>query len=493
MPKTFTAVSAARTAPSAPTPIHPVTSYVDAPSPQATILGRGRELSHDTRSTGLNNNVLVIGPSGAGKTRHVLKPNLLQMSSSYVVLDAKGTLCREVGPVLAKHGYDVQRIDFSSLCGSADSPVRGVHDMGYNPLAFIRHHTMTELIELDDEQTGECFYEEQAKVVPNQQDILSIATALCPIENHVDPFWDRAAANLLAVLVAYAVEALPEEEQNLSSVITLVNGLGNGSTFALFDEMCFSHPDSMAHALFRRYQATITAGRMHASILGIIAEKVMALGFDGALRLYQSKHQVDFARLGHECVALFVTMSDVDRALDPLVSLFCTQAFSALLREADRCPEGRLPQPVRFLLDDFANLTLPNIDDVLAVARSRDLWVTMLMQSYNQLEARYGRPLAMSIMGNCDTHQVLAFQDVGTAQCYTDRANKTLNTLLETPAGHWWLFIRGQRAELVDAFRLEEHPCYGETPEANPVVQITAAEEVGDLWEDALEVEGFAA
>lgn len=358
-------------------------------SASSTILAKDRTLSCDTRQTGLNNNALVIGPSGAGKTRNVLKPNLLQMNASYIVLDTKGMLCREVGPVLAAHGYRVQCLNFADL-NTVPALAPGIERCGYNPLRHIRR---------------------KANGRPNQQDILSVAKAICPIEDNNQPFWDHAAANLLSCLIAYVTEQLPADERTISSVIKLIEHLQDGATGRLFDDLITTDPQSYALSLWRRYAITQNAERMHASIVGILAEKVMCLGFDGAAQLYRECHQVDFASMGHTPCALFVTVSDIDRNLDPLTGLFISQAFMGLIREADRQPDGSLPVPVRFMLDDFANLQIPQIDNALSIIRSRNIWATLLLQSTNQLDALYGEARARSIMGNCDTHLVLAFQD----------------------------------------------------------------------------------
>lgn len=126
-------------------------------------------------------------------------------------------------------------------------------------------------------------------------------------------------------------------------------------------------------------------------------------------------------------------MSDIDRNLDPLTGLFISQAFMGLIREADRQPDGSLPVPVRFMLDDFANLQIPQIDNVLSIIRSRNIWATLLLQSTNQLDALYGEARARSIMGNCDTHLVLAFQDPESARVFSDRADALPSTLMATP------------------------------------------------------------
>ena len=413
-------------------------------SASSTILAKNRTLSCNTRQTGLNNNALVIGPSGAGKTRNVLKPNLLQMNASYIVLDTKGTLCREVGPVLAAHGYRVQCLDFADL-NTVPALAPGIERCGYNPLRHIRR---------------------KADGRPNQQDILSVAKAICPIEDNNQPFWDHAAANLLSCLIAYVTEQLPADEQTISSVIKLIEHLQDGATGRLFDDLITTDPQSYALSLWRRYAITQNAERMHASIVGILAEKVMCLGFDGAAQLYRECHQVDFASMGHAPYALFVTVSDIDRNLDPLTGLFISQAFMGLIREADRQPDGSLPVPVRFMLDDFANLQIPQIDNVLSIIRSRNIWATLLLQSTNQLDALYGEARARSIMGNCDTHLVLAFQDPESARVFSDRADALPSTLMATPTNRSWLFVRGHTPEQVERFRLEDHPLYGELPEA---------------------------
>ena len=395
-------------------------------SAPVTLLAEGRALSCDTRATGLNNNLLVLGPSGAGKTRHVLKPNLLEMGSSFLVLDTKGLLHREVGPLLARHGYDVQCVNFANLESPDAGGGRARDAVGYNPLAHIRR----------DAGAGRV----------NQQDVISVAKAMCPISMGDDPFWEQAAANYLTCLIAYVLEELPASEQHLGSVARLVEEMDTGGTVRLMRELELTNPQSYALAVWRRIDKTRTADKTHASIMAIIAERLMCLAFDGAVELYTMPRQADFARMGHERVALFVTVSDVDHSLAPLTNLFVTQALQGLLREADRCPEGRLPMPVRLMLDDFSNLTIPDFTEAIAVLRSREIWCTVLLQTVSQL--------------------VLAFQDAETAARYADRADRLPSTLLATPLDRSWLFVRGRPGEEVRRCRLEGHPRYREMLEA---------------------------
>ena len=396
------------------------------------ILTSGHAASMDSWATGLNNNVLVLGCSGSGKTRNFLKPNLLQCEGSYIVLDSKGRLYDEMAPYLQAHEYVVDRLDFTTMDG----------EIGYDPLHHVRWR----------------------KGHPLAQDIIAIASALFPrADMGDDPFWAGAAANYVASYIAYVFEALPDREWNMASVVSVYEQACEGNADALFTDLSKQDPDSYAASLFRRARSTAHADKMHSSIMGIIAANLLPLTFDGALASFRKAQQIDFCDLGRERRALFVTMDDMDRSLTPLTSLFVRQAFSSLCDFADtRCDGGRLPVPVRFMLDDFANLTLPGFDDVLSVIRSREVSCTIICQTVSQLEARYDQAVANSIIGNCDRHLVLGFQDERTAKYFALRANKLPSTLLETPAGNWWLFERGHRGVCEPAYALEQHPRYRE-------------------------------
>lgn len=383
----------------------------------------------DSWQTGMNNNILVLGCSGSGKTRNHLKPNLMQCQGSYIVLDTKGSLYDEMGAYLALQGYKVDQLDFTTMGGTC----------GYDPLHQVRI--------------------ENGK--PNQQDIIAIASAICPKEaQQSDPFWGLAAANYLSSYIAYVFEALPEREWSMASVIKLFES-GTGKIQHLFNDLAMHNPDSYAASLFNRSKATCGAEKMHSSILGIIAANLLPFGFKGALDSYANPNRIDFSSFGREKRALFVTVDDIDHSLEGLTSLFIEQAFTRLCSSADRdYTEHRLPIPVRFILDDFANLNIPHIDDMLAVIRSREISATIICQTVSQLEARYGAAAANSIIGNCDRQLLLAVQDEATARYFSLRANKPAFALLETPANTWWYFERGKRGKQDGAYQLDQHPEY---------------------------------
>ncbi|WP_322155272.1 VirD4-like conjugal transfer protein, CD1115 family [Paratractidigestivibacter sp.] len=422
-----------------------------------TLLTSKTELETDTWKTGLNNNVLVLGCSGGGKTRHHVKPNLMQAQGSYIVIDCKGSLYREVGPYLAEAGYEVDQLDFTRIGGT----------VGYNPIAHVR---------FDDDGR------------PVFQDIITIASAICPVEDHEsDPFWPRAAANYLSAFIAYVFEALPSEEWHMGSVIRVFEQSCAGRVEAMFQQLEEENQEAYSPGVYRRAMVTCGATKMHASIMGIIAASLMPFGFPEVMGAYRNPHQVDFRSFGYKKKALFVTVNDMDRSLDRLTSMFVRQAFSALCDMADNdCADHRLPVPVRFVLDDFANLYLPNMDDVLSVIRSREISCTIICQTVSQLEARYGAATANSIIGNCDAQLVLAFQDEQTANYFAVRANKPASSLLETPAGMWWVFVRGQRGRMEPAYRLESNPHYSALTKAVARAEFEEAKRIISEWGGAV-------
>ena len=400
------------------------------------LLTAQQSVNTDSWQTGLNNNVLVLGCSGGGKTRHHLLPNLLQAQGSYIVLDGKGTLFNQVGPYLKRRGYRVDRLDFTTMDGT----------VGYDPLDHVRW----------------------SYGMPNQQDIIAIASAICPVQTfNSDPFWERAAANYLASYIAYVLETCEPPHCNFSTVISVFEAACEGQVGKMFDDLEHECPDSYAVSLYRRARCTCGAERMHSSIMGILAANLLPFGFPSVRGSFCRENRVEFSQYGKKKRALFVTMDDLDQSLSPLTSLFIQQAFTNLCDCADKnCAEGRLPVPVRFMLDDFANLNLPDFDNVLSVIRSREISCTVVCQTVSQLSARYGSDAANAIVGNCDTQLVMAFQDVETAQYFGVRANRTASALLETPQGQWWVFRRGEKGQLQAANRLEAHPAYAEYEEA---------------------------
>lgn len=414
------------------------------------ILAEGWTTSNDTWATARNNNDLIIGPSGAGKTRGYVLPNILQMSESIIVTDTKGALHGQVGHVLERHGYDVMCINLSDCLASP---------WGYNPLLFIRHDGKRDKYD--------------------EQDIMTIAAAIVPDEpRNDDPYWHRAARMLLESLISYVLECLPEEEHNLTSVVKLFSHMNDGTVDRLMGELGDIDPDSFAAARYKMCASCRTADRMWASIVGILAEKISVLSFDGARALLTSEKRIDFRTLGRKKAAVFLEISDTDRSMDRFAGLFYAQALHVLSDEADHSPGHRLAVPVRMILDDFAaGAKIEDFDGITSVIRSREISVSIILQSVTQLEALYGPARAATIINNCDQCLYLGGQDVGTARLISTKANKSVNTILQMPLSDAWLFVRGQQPQQVRKYDLTAHPLYHELPEARTMAPAAEIQE----------------
>lgn len=402
------------------------------------ILAQDCYMDNDTWATGLNNNDLIIGPSGAGKTRGYVKPNILQCNESMIIADTKGDLIGEVGSVLRENGYQVIHMDFKDLNRSC----------GYNPLEYIR-------------------YDRRRKKYV-EQDIMTIAEALVPVTSQRDPFWEVAAKMYLTSLIAYVMECLPKREHTLKFVIDLFGEIHTGNFRKLINELQVVKPDSFAVQSFKLFEDTGKSEKTEASITGVLGEKLNGLGFDAAVKMYNARKRIRFQNLGREKTAVFLTISDTDRSMDRLVSLFYAQALHVLCDSADLDYEDhRLPVPVRFILDDFAtNAVIPNFDNLTSVIRSREIYVSIILQSITQLYAIYGQDKATTIINNCDNCLYLGGQDITTARFMGEKANKTPFTILNMPLSEAYLFTRGSAPKKVKRFDICAHPHYRLLPEA---------------------------
>lgn len=393
------------------------------------ILARGEFVNNDTWLTGLNNNDAIIGPSGAGKTRGYVIPNILQMNGSMIVADTKGNIIKKVRSRLKKNGYLVQNLDFTGDFG----------ECGYNPFDFVRY--------CEEEDTF------------SARDIKTIAAALVPVENERDPFWDLAARQLFECLAAYVLECLPKEEQNLISVIKLFRLMGTREYHRLYLELGELNPDSYAFSLYEMIKNCVQSEKTQESIRSVLAQKLDVYMDETVQHLMVSEKKVDFRKMGRKKTALFLTISDTDRSVDELINLFYTQAFHELCSSADRdFPNGRLKVPVRFFLDDFAaNVFIPDFDKIISVIRSREISVSIILQSLSQLESMYGEARAKTILNNCDSCLYLGGQDVETARYISQKANKTASSILNMPLEDAWLFQRGADPKQVEKYVLQEN------------------------------------
>lgn len=417
-----------------------------------TILGDSTFLGTDMYNTHLNNNVLVFGTPGAGKTRSIVKPNLLQMNSSYVVTDPKGNLYREFAPMLRAHGYKVQKLDFTDP----------LHSSTWNPLRYVR----------------------------DELDLDSLARAITKSETGYsqDPFWGNSAQLLLKAIMALAIEECRDEQRTA----TFFEVIGIADTWSYekrgnwdvhnrleeffeevdrgigWDSNCNPYertpkPDSLAYKTWLRFRSIAGVETTSSCIVMQLWSTLEKLAGKEKAFLLSDQDPISLQSIGAEKTALFVVVSDMDRTMDFLVSIFYSQLFKELCEYADKycCSTGnRLPVPVRIILDDFANqTTIENFDVLIAAVRSRDIWLMPICQSVAQLTERYGES-ASTIIGCCDTQVYLGVNDIATARELSQRANIPVSDVQSMPVGEELVFTRGHAPKRVNSYNLEEHPNY---------------------------------
>lgn len=404
------------------------------------ILADGQTVSNNTWQTGLNNNDLIVGPSGAGKTRGYVMPNILQCNESMVITDTKAMLYSQLKDILAENGYKVIRLDLATpICS----------EWGYNPMMYVRGNV----------ETGKC----------SEQDILTLAACLIQNTHGQDPYWDISARIYAESLIAYVLECLPPDECTLISVANLLSQIGpEGNYKKLINELSLVEPDSFAVNRYNLFKGVAEGVSVtNACIYANVGANLSVLSFDGAKRLFENENQIEIERLGKEKTAVFLTVSDSDNSMYRLASLFYTQALHTLCDLADNSLEHRLKVPVRFYLDDFAsNVVIPDFDKIISVIRSREIYVSIILQSLSQLEAMYDHQRAMTIINNCDNCLYLGGSDVETAKYFSVKANKSINTILNMPLDAAWLFTRGREARQVHKFNIKDHCHYTKLPEA---------------------------
>ncbi|MCH3943095.1 MAG: type IV secretory system conjugative DNA transfer family protein [Atopobiaceae bacterium] len=397
------------------------------------ILADGVSVSNDTWKTGRNNNDLIIGPTGAGKTRGYVIPNILHAQESMLITDTKGNLRKKYGSYLKARGYQVFDIDLTDMANSS---------CGYDPLDYVSL----------DERTGRF----------SEQEVLTVAAALCPAERgDWDPYWYQAAQMSAAALVALVLTRFKAEDRNMHTVSRLATLSGGKELAALYKELADYDPDCFAVREYGLVHINDEADRMVASVRGILVNALHPLSTDAAGHLFASTDRIDFRKAGHERTAIFLTVSDTDRSMDRLANLFYTQAIHELVAEADSCEGNRLPIPVRLILDDFAtNTVIPGFDKVVTTIRSRGIAVSLIVQDLSQLRSLYRDSQATTIANNCDTWLYLGGFDEATAGCVARRLDRRVTSVLDMPPEEAILLMRGRKARRARKYDLEKDPAY---------------------------------
>lgn len=322
-----------------------------------------------------NKNVLVIGGSGSGKTRFFVKPNLMQMHSSYVVTDPKGTVLVECGRLLKRGGYKIKVLNTINFKKS----------MKYNPFAYIR----------------------------SEKDILKLVNTIIANtkgdgEKSGEDFWVKAERLFYCALIGYIWYEAPEEEKNFTTLLEMINASEareddeefQSPVDLMFERLEEKDPEHFAVKQYKKYK--LAAGKTAKSILISCGARLAPFDIK-ELRELMETDEMELDTIGDRKTALFVIISDTDDTFNFVVSILYTQLFNLLCDKADDVYGGRLPVHVRCLLDEFANIgQIPKFEKLIATIRSREISASIILQSQSQLKAIY-KDNADTIVGNCDT------------------------------------------------------------------------------------------
>ena len=417
-----------------------------------------------------NKNILVIGGSGSGKTRFFVKPNLMQMHSSYVVTDPKGTVLVECGKMLKKGGYAIKVLNTINFAKS----------MHYNPFAYIR----------------------------SEKDILKLVNTIIVNtkgegQQSGEDFWVKAEKLYYTALIAYIWYEAPEEEQNFAMLIDLIDASEareddenfKNAVDLLFEELEAENPNHFAVRQYKKYK--LAAGKTAKSILISCGARLAPFDIK-ELRDLMEYDELELDTIGEKKTALFVIISDTDATFNFVVSIMYSQLFNLLCDKADDVYNGRLPVHVRMLLDEFANIgQIPQFEKLIATIRSREISASIILQSKSQLKAIY-KDNADTIEGNCDTTlflggkekttlkelaEVLGKETIdlyntsdtrGTSQSYGLNYQKTGKELMSQDeiavmdGGKCIMQLRGVRPFFSDKFDITKHKRYRELSDYDP-------------------------
>ena len=450
-----------------------IAPYVDPKFENNVILTQTERLMMSNRpkdpKTARNKNVLVVGGSGSGKTRFFIKPSLMQLHSSYVVTDPKGSIAVECGKLMLRNGYKVKIFNSINFKKSHH----------YNPFAYIH----------------------------SEKDILKLVTTL--IANTKgdgksgDDFWQKAETLLYTALIGYIHYEAPEEEQNFATLIEFINAMEvreDDETFEnnvdlAFKELASREPNHFAVRQYKKYK--LAAGKTAKSINISCGARLAPFDIQ-ELREITMYDELELDTLGDRKTALFLIMSDTDSTFNFLISMIYSQLFNLLCEKADDVYGGRLPVHVRCLIDECANIgQIPNLEKLMATIRSREISACLVLQAQSQLKALY-KDNADTIIGNCDSSIFLGGKEPGTLKELNQALGKetidtfntgesrgrevshslnyqklgkdlaTIDELAVLDGGKCILQLRGVRPFLSDKYDITRHPNYKYLSDANP-------------------------
>ena len=417
-----------------------------------------------------NKNILVIGGSGSGKTRFFVKPNLMQMHSSYVVTDPKGTVLIECGKLLQRGGYKIKVLNTINFKKS----------MKYNPFAYLR----------------------------SEKDILKLVNTIIANtkgdgEKSGEDFWVKAEKLYYTALIGYIWYEAPEDEKNFTTLLEMINASEareddedfQNPVDLMFERLEEKDPEHFAVKQYKKYK--LAAGKTAKSILISCGARLAPFDIK-ELRELMETDEMELDTIGDRKTALFVIISDTDDTFNFVVSILYTQLFNLLCDKADDEYGGRLPVHVRCLLDEFANIgQIPKFEKLIATIRSREISASIILQSQSQLKAIY-KDNADTIVGNCDTTLFLGGKEKSTLKEISEILGKetidsfntsetrgrelshgmnyqklgkelmTQDEIAVMDGGKCILQVRGVRPFFSDKFDITRHPKYKYLSDADP-------------------------
>ena len=445
--------------------------YMDAEFQNNILLTNTERLTMSSRPKNpkhaRNKNVLVIGGSGSGKTRFFIKPNLMQLHSSYVVTDPKGTVLIECGRLLEKAGYEIKSLNTINFKKS----------MHYNPFAYIK----------------------------DEKDILKLVSTIIANtkgegEKASEDFWVKAERLYYSALIAYIWYEAPEEEKNFITLLDMINASEareddenfKSPVDLLFERLEEKDAEHFAVKQYKKYK--LAAGKTAKSILISCGARLAPFDIK-ELRALMEYDELELDTLGDKKTALFIITSDLDNTFDFITAMVISQMFNILCAKADDEYGGRLPIHVRCLLDEAANITIPMLQRLIAVIRSREISACIVLQAQSQLKAIY-KDNADTIIGNCDCTLFLGGKEKSTLKEISETLGKETIDLYNTSetrsnqnsyglnyqklgkelmsqdelavmdGGKCILQLRGVRPFLSDKYDITKHPNYKYTSDA---------------------------
>ena len=403
------------------------------------VMPDGSKRTRDSRVTGLNNNVAVVGPSGCGQSTVMGVLNILEQDGSLIISDPKGGLYRSISDILEDRGYIVKKLDLTH-------PENSAH---YNPITRVQ--TSQDIKKLAQQIVFNAYSKEG--------------------NTSRDPYWERNAQVMLTAFLTYMMESdLPREKMTLTTVMEMlgdftpyedeeIDKLRNKPVYRDFirvrEEAEENGEVSRAWKLFNPF-INLSSKTLSCIITTLTA--ILSVFDSNELSQLFCGNDISFRRLANRKTALFVITSDTDRSNDILANIFYSQALGELCDYADNCcKDGRLPRSVTFLLDDFAtNCCIANFDNIISNIRARNISAMLMLQSLDQLRTCYPQG-SHTIMNNCDTMVFMGANSTSDAAYFAERANKPLHVMMEMPLHTSWVFRRTEKPRFVRNIDPEEY------------------------------------